>query len=176
MRPEDEDKEREKSKEDHHIIQRPQHHHQLALEAGKESDQLEDPEQSEGPEHTQSGPFLIPVQSTVKDLNTTKIVKYDVKRTVIKRNVSFLSISLPKTDQETIKYIEAIGEVGNNSKSYQLQKHFHGEHEAEYEITDLNKSEDNFYGLSFFIIPGTVDFTSLTYLVDHGVLCPKSDC
>ena len=94
----------------------------------------------------------------------------------MKRNVSFLSIFLPKTDQETIKYIEAIGEVGNNSKSYQFQNHFHGEHEAEDEITDLNKSEDNYYGLSFFIIPGTVDFTWLTYLVGHGALCPKSDC
>ena len=44
MRPEDEDEEGEKPKEDHHIVQRPEHHHQLALEAGKESDQLEDPE------------------------------------------------------------------------------------------------------------------------------------
>ena len=57
------------------------------------------------------------------------------------------SFSLPKTDQETIKYIEAIGEVGNNSKSCQLQNHFHGENEAEDEITDLNKSEEMF--LSF---------------------------
>ena len=49
--------------------------------------------------------------------------------------------SLPKTNQEAVKYIEAIGEVWNDSKSYQLQNHFHGENEAEDEVTDLNKSD-----------------------------------
>ena len=44
MTPEDEDEEGEEAKEDHHIVHRPQHHHQLALKTGEESDQLEDPE------------------------------------------------------------------------------------------------------------------------------------
>ena len=54
IRPEYEDEEGEKAKEDHHIVHRPEHHHQLALQAGEESDQLEDAEESEGPEDTQT--------------------------------------------------------------------------------------------------------------------------
>ena len=75
MKPEDEDEERKKPKEDHNIVQRPQHHHQLALEAGEESDQLQDPEESEGPEDTQTRAFLHPVQKTVEDLNTTVMAR-----------------------------------------------------------------------------------------------------
>ena len=70
IRPEYEDEEGEKAKEDHHIVHRPEHHDQLALQAGEEPDQLEDAEESEGPEDTQTWPFLHPVQNTVEDLNT----------------------------------------------------------------------------------------------------------
>ena len=69
--PEYEDEEWKKSKEDHDIVHRPEHHHQLALKAGKEPDQLEDPEESEGPEDTQSRAILHPVQNTIEDFNTT---------------------------------------------------------------------------------------------------------
>ena len=71
MKPEYEDEKRKKPKEDHNIVQRPEHHHQLALETGEESDQLQDPEEPEGPEDTQAGALLDPVQQTVEDLNTT---------------------------------------------------------------------------------------------------------
>ena len=79
---------------------------------------------------------------------------------------------LPKTNQEAVKYIEAIGEVWNNSKSYQLENHFYGENEAEDEVTDLNKSDDKFYDINYIFHQYFLYFTLSTHQVDHGVLYP----
>ena len=71
MKPEYEDEEGQKAKKNDNIVECPEHHHQLALEAWEEPDQLQDPEEPEGPEDTQTRALLRPVQETVEDLNTT---------------------------------------------------------------------------------------------------------
>lgn len=47
--PEDEDEEDQEGEEDCDVVHGPQHDHQLAAEVGHEPDQLQDPQEAEGP-------------------------------------------------------------------------------------------------------------------------------